>query len=299
MKRLEGSRPKNDIVSVRDQLSVGFARPFEIIASAHVVSECAQGRDLGHGGALCFLFVVHGRLNLDLEGRQLALAPDEAFLLAPARFQRVSISHGMDAEFYVVRFRRHRPAQGVPQRSLEVPDHVALGNPGRLKSVVRMFMEETRRYGGSPLVLHHLLVLMLCEMTRSSHVRSESEVREDNLESVASRVDAYIAAHYHEPIGTPDIAVELRYNPDYLERAYREERHVSIREAIHVRRIREARAQLLLQSSLGIAEIAALCGYADAGYFRRVFKRATSMTPHGYRVTHAADRPALRTALPV
>jgi YesN/AraC family two-component response regulator len=176
---------------------------------------------------------------------------------------------------------------------------VAVGNPGRLKNLVRMFMGETHRYGGSPLVLHHLLVLMLCEMTRASHLRSESEVREDNLESVASRVDACIAAHYHESIGTPDIAVELRYNPDYLERAYRAERHFSIREAIHARRIREARAQLLLQSSLGISEIAALCGYADTGYFRRVFKRATSMTPHGYRVTHAPDRPAVRTALPV
>jgi AraC-like DNA-binding protein len=296
---LEGLPAKNDILIVRDQLSVGFARPFEIVASAHVVSECAQGRDLGHGGALCFMFVVHGRLDLDVEGRQLTLASDEVFLLAPTRFQRVVISHGTDAEFFVVQFRRHGPAQGAPQRSLEVPDHVALGNPGRLKSLVRMFMEETRRYGGSPLVLHHLLVLMLCEMTRASHLRSESEVREDNLESVASRVDAYIAAHYHESIGTPDIAAELRYNPDYLERAYRAERHLSIREAIHARRIREARAQLLLQSSLGIAQIAALCGYADTGYFRRVFKRATSMTPHGYRVTHAPDRPAVRTALPV
>ncbi len=128
---------------------------------------------------------------------------------------------------------------------------------------------------------------MLCEMASSSLAQGGANAREDGLESIASRVDAYIAAHYHEPIGTPDIAQELHYNPDYLERAYRSERRVSIREAIHVRRLREARAQLLLQRQRGIAEIAALCGYSDAGYFRRVFKRATQMTPRRYRLLEA------------
>jgi YesN/AraC family two-component response regulator len=104
-------------------------------------------------------------------------------------------------------------------------------------------------------------------------------------------VDAFIAAHYHETLSTPDIAAELRYNPDYLERAYRQERRMSIREAIHARRINEARAQLLLLRKQGVAQIAALCGYTDAGYFRRLFKRATHMTPHGYRAVNTAFLP--------
>jgi YesN/AraC family two-component response regulator len=40
--------------------------------------------------------------------------------------------------------------------------------------------------------------------------------------------------------------------------------------------------------------VAALCGYADAGYFRRVFKRTTNLTPRGYRLMHAA-MPAVPT----
>jgi YesN/AraC family two-component response regulator len=112
---------------------------------------------------------------------------------------------------------------------------------------------------------------------------------EAGRESIASRVDAYVAAHYHEPIGTTDIARELRYNPDYLERSFRLERRMSIREAVHARRIKEARAQLLLQRTQDVAQIAALCGYTDLGYFRRVFKRATNMTPRGYRRMHAAQ----------
>jgi YesN/AraC family two-component response regulator len=148
--------------------------------------------------------------------------------------------------------------------------------------------DEVRRPLPSRAVLHHLLVLALCEMALSAHVLDGAEEREAGRESIASRVDAYIAAHYHEPISTTDIARELRYNPDYLERAFRMERRMSIREAVHERRIKEARAQLLLQRTQDVAQIAALCGYTDPGYFRRVFKRATNMTPRGYRLVHAA-----------
>ncbi|MGA2977014.1 MAG: helix-turn-helix transcriptional regulator [Spirochaetia bacterium] len=274
---------------MRDALSLGFARSFQILSSLHVVSESVTHRVLHHQAALCFLFNVHGDLYLDLKERRLALASDEAALFAFAGAGTIALSYGNDAEFYLLQFRQGRPAEGVPRLHLEVPEHVTLRNSGRLKHLVRMFMEQARRDGVSPLVLHHLLVLMLCETARSSHRRSETQAHEDGLENMASHVDAYIAAHYHEPIGTPDIAAELRYNPDYLERAYRSDRHMSIREAIHERRIREARAQLLLQRALGVAQVAALCGYPDAGYFRRVFKRATSMTPHGYRALNASD----------
>jgi AraC-like DNA-binding protein len=130
------------------------------------------------------------------------------------------------------------------------------------------------------------MVLALCELARSSHVEEGAAAREAGRESIASRVDAFIAAHYHEPVATPDIARELHYNADYLERAFRMERRMSIREAVHARRIKEARAQLLLQRTQGVAEIAALCGYTDPGYFRRVFKRATNMTPRGYRLVN-------------
>jgi AraC-like DNA-binding protein len=152
---------------------------------------------------------------------------------------------------------------------------------------MRRLIDEIWLPAPSRAILHHLVVLVLCELARSSRVGETAEEKEAGLESIASRVDAYIAAHYHEPMGTPDIAHELHYNPDYLERAYRMERRKAIGEAIRIRRINEARAQLLLQRGKGVAEIAALCGYADPGYFRLVFKRATNMTPHSYRLINS------------
>jgi AraC-like DNA-binding protein len=290
MKGLEGVPPRIDNRDVRDELPVAFARPFEIIAAAHVASRYALKEVMRRGSAVSLLFVVEGHLDLDLGGKHLALGPGEAFLAGPDALAPLTLSHGTDADFYLLQFVRTEVPAGLPRRTLEVPDHVAIHNPGRLKHLFRMLLEAMRARTGSPLILHHLVVLILCEMASSSRVQGEVRARADGLECMASRVDAYIAAHYHEPIGTPDIAREFRYNSDYLERAYRTERHMSIREAIHLRRIREARAQLLLQRARGIAEIAALCGFADVGHFRRVFKSAMHMTPHEFRSLDAEHR---------
>jgi AraC-like DNA-binding protein len=273
-----------------DCLRLGCPAAFENVHAEHLMVESpgvTPARALD-GGLL--LFSVHGTAVISAPRGDVTLRPNEAFLL-PSDGGIPAIRFSSPAELYLVGFRQERRGRNAARR-LDVPDHVTVLRPGRLTSLVRRLVDEVRQPAASPAILHHLLVLALCELARSSGAGDAAEEKEAVLESIASRVDAFIAAHYHEPIGTPDIARELHYNPDYLERAYRLERHMSIREAIHARRIKEAAAQLLLQRGKGVAEIAALCGYADAGYFRRVFKRATSMTPHGYRLSNSALRQA-------
>ena len=293
MKGLERAAPKNNTRLVRNELSVAFARPFEIIAAAHIASRYTAKEVMPRGSADSLLFVVEGHLDLDLGGKHISLGPREALLVGQDAREPMTLSHGKDADFYLLQFVRTEAPVGFPRRMLEVPDYVAMRNPARLKHLFLMLLEAMRARIGARLILHHLVVLMLCEMASSSSVQGEMPVRADRLESMASRVDAYIAAHYHESIGTPEIAREFRYNPEYLERTYRTDRHMSIREAIHLRRIREARAQLLLQQGRGIAEIAALCGFSDAGHFRRVFKRAMHMTPHEFRSLNTEHRGGL------
>lgn len=270
-----------------DEVPLVVAHPFTVVAAAHVASRYAAREVMRCGHATSLLFVVEGHLDLGLGGKHLALGPGEAFLAGPDASEPLILSHGTDAEFYRLQFVSRGVPEGFPRRVLKVPEHAAIRDPARLKHLFLMLVEAMRDQAGSRLILHHLVVLMLCDMASSSLVACEARTRADGLESLASRVDAYIAAHYHEPLGTPDVARECRYNPDYLERAYRAERHCSIREAIHLRRIKEARAQLLLQSSRGIAEIAALCGFSDVGHFRQVFKHAVHMTPHEFRFRNA------------
>jgi len=283
MKALESAPKRINNKDVRDELTVSFARPFKVISAAHVASRQAVNEVMPCGSAVTLLFVVRGHLDLDSDGKHLALKSGEAFLAESKAIKTFTLSHGSDADFYLLRFLRTEVPAGLPRRTLKVPNHVAIYNPGRLKHLFHMLLGAMRDWPRSLLIHHHLVILMLSEMASSSNKKAAVRVRADGLECMASRVDAYIAAHYHEHIGTPDIAREFRYNPDYLERAYRTKRQRSIREAIHFRRIREAQAQLLLQRTRGIADIAALCGFADVGHFRQAFKRAVHMTPHEFR----------------
>jgi AraC-like DNA-binding protein len=289
MEALERAPTRINNKIVRDELSVPFIRPFEVISAAHIAARQAVKELMPRSGAVTLLFVVRGRLDFSSDEKHLALEAGEAFLTESKVIIASTFSHGSNADFYLLRFLRTEVPAGVPRRTLKIPNHVAIHNPGRLKHLFHMLLEARRDCPHCPLIFHHLVILMLCEMT-SSNKRAAVRVGVDGLECMASRVDAYIAAHYHEHIGTPDIAREFRYNPDYLERAYRTKRHRSIRAAIHFRRIREAQAQLLLQRSRGIADIAALCGFVDVGHFRRAFKRAVHMTPHEFRSQQSGYR---------
>ena len=271
-------------------LRLGCPAAFECIQVDHLSLEQPGSVALSVARDVVLLFNVHGTLELPGDRSAVVLRPPEAFLFAGPR--QLDLRHSSGAEMYVLRVRRVALPRGVPRRRVEVPDHVTVRRPARLTHLLRRLMDEVRATAPSREVLNHLVVLALCELGQSSSVAEAAAGTEAGLENIASRVDAFIAAHYHESIGTPDIARELHYNPDYLERAYHLERRMSIREAVHARRIKEARAQLLLQQTKGVAEIAALCGYSDAGYFRRVFKRATNMTPHGYRLLNLAPRRA-------
>ena len=54
-------------------------------------------------------------------------------------------------------------------------------------------------------------------------------------------------------------------------------------------RIEQAK-NLLVMTQMEIAEVGARCGYADAAYFSRIFKKTTGMTPGGFRERTGVQR---------
>ena len=57
----------------------------------------------------------------------------------------------------------------------------------------------------------------------------------------------------------------------------------SILGAVHLKRIATARVMLRTDGRQNINEIAFACGYSDPGYFRRMFKRITGLSPKKFR----------------
>ena len=104
--------------------------------------------------------------------------------------------------------------------------------------------------------------------------------------ALAWKAQQIIHTRYHLPVSASMLAKELHCNADYLGRVYRHVFRVTLTEAIHKTRIRHATA-LLSEGLLSVDAISAQCGFDDVGYFRRIFKRASGMTPSDYRRIYA------------
>ncbi len=83
------------------------------------------------------------------------------------------------------------------------------------------------------------------------------------------------------PVALTRLAACCGVSPFHLQRLFVHATGLSPRQGQEMRRLRRARA--LLRGGTGLAEVAALCGFADQSHFTRVFKRLMGMPPGGFR----------------
>lgn len=92
----------------------------------------------------------------------------------------------------------------------------------------------------------------------------------------------YIAQNYTDNITTDFLARLSNTSNAYFCHIFKEVTGKSAKEYITDLRVEKA-AGLLLTTSMNITEIAMQCGFSDANYFTRSFKRIKSISPSQYR----------------
>jgi AraC-like DNA-binding protein len=270
-------------MDVQAKLRINFPAPISPLNAGLFVSNGTGTHDRRTIDSFVLIFVRKGTLDLYEEAEQFHLQEGQALILWP------NCEHGglspfpRDLRFYWVHFRLASQGDADTSDCLDVPRLVTVRNPDRLIEFFHRYLDdqETGRLTSTGASL--LLLLMLDEIR--STPASTAAPSEDSLCPIVALIEGFIANHYNEDISTSCIAGELNYNPDYLERVFRQRRGYTITRAIHRRRVKDART-LLIQHYMNIEEIAHSCGYRDAGYFRRVFKTMTGMTPHRFRHLH-------------
>lgn len=105
------------------------------------------------------------------------------------------------------------------------------------------------------------------------------------LSPVTEKVRAEIASSFSNPdLKIRSVLSGHGYAVDHVRRLFHAEMHMTPNEYLTVRRINYAR-QLMDQNEilhLQLADIALMCGYYDAHYFSRTFKKITGITPSEY-----------------
>lgn len=243
----------------------------------------ARGRGGRHGVRVTdsheLIFVQQGRLGMFEEGVEFAVEAGQTLILQAGRRHGGTEDYPDNLRFYWVHFRL-RAGDGVD--SLPVPQFATLADPDRMTALFRRFLDDqetrTRLDASSDLTVLQMLYEVAQPGNRSSATTGGV--------LPAQRADEYIRVHAFESIGTSEVAAALGYHPDYLGRVYKQHFGVSITDALNRRRIHEAKARLMDAPST-IDQIARECGYSDAEYFRRVFRKHEDMSPGAFRRLYA------------
>jgi len=99
---------------------------------------------------------------------------------------------------------------------------------------------------------------------------------------VIYKVMGYIKNNYAQKLSLEDIARQVYLSRSYLSSLFKKETGYSLFAYINHVRIEKSKLYLL-DHSISLVDIAALCGFEDQSYFTKVFKKATGLSPKRYR----------------
>lgn len=122
--------------------------------------------------------------------------------------------------------------------------------------------------------------LLLCVQQLVSEAPTESP--EGRTQNFFERVCIYLQSHYQNDITRDSVAQQFSVSPNHLSRLFHNHGHMTF--INYLTHVRIARSKYMLGNyNLKLEDIAARCGFRDAPYFCRVFKRLAKITPAEYR----------------
>jgi len=228
------------------------------------------------------IVVTAGTLRLSEEGRDFTVDAGEYLILVPGVRHWAKEDYPPGLEFYWLHFRIVTDDRGGAGRNpveIDVARHGQVGDPERMEELFRWFLDAQEKQDLDPKLARMLCLTMLFVLDHRGRRPSADDERVPMLVRQAKRI---LARCFQEELSTSLIARRLTCNPDYLGRLYRRHFGASIMEDLHGLRIRLAR-KMLMDEHLNVNEVAVRCGYRDATFFRRMFKRLVGLTPKAFR----------------
>lgn len=234
------------------------------------------------------IFVKQGELDMFEDEETFHLEAGQTLHLWPGRHHGSTRAMPPNLHFYWIHFTMAGLADSSADEeaftsAIKIPQVARISEPERLERLYRTFLEDQATSILNQFSANLLTMLMLNEVAQAHEIKpAEHEV----INVVATWANTYVRMNYDQPISTSTVAEALGFNADYLGRVYRQAYGYTLTEAIHLRRVKIA-CKHLLDTKLTIQQIAQKCGYTDADYFRRIFRRYMQVSPNHYRTEFA------------
>lgn len=122
--------------------------------------------------------------------------------------------------------------------------------------------------------LNSVMIRKYCLLVKNYSTRPYSQL----VRSCLDHIDFYYASE----LSLSRLAKLCSVSENHLSTSFKKETGMTVTDCINSTRIRHA-LTLLNTSSLSIGEISSRCGFFDANYFSRIFKKMKGITPRQYR----------------
>ncbi len=143
----------------------------------------------------------------------------------------------------------------------------------------------------SGMLSRHGLMMEILGMIFDPENASENSTGKEKLaNNVFIRAKSRFDSEFFNPdVNIKNTAAMLRVTPNHLSKLFR--RNLGIPCSNYLQNLRLTHAeQLLSEGNLSIQELAFACGFSDANYFSRCFRKRRQMTPGAFRKSHLASR---------
>lgn len=108
--------------------------------------------------------------------------------------------------------------------------------------------------------------------------KGQKSIRNDVLEALK-----YIEEHYNEDITLPDVADYICISKNHLSYLFKKETGKTFSDYLIQYRIDKAKEFFSADTKSTVSDIAEKTGFHDTGYFSKVFKKATGLSPNQYK----------------
>ena len=216
---------------------------------------------------------------MHLRGVPLAGSCSGSFLLAESGLldgHRATCSWWLAAAF------RDRYPNVRLEADAMVVDDAGMLTAGGACSLQSLMMKLIAKAGGEELAQQTARMLLIDTERQSQAPYVSQALMERPRNSLSEKAEHFLQHELHHEVSVTRLAEHCGTSERSLLRHFRT--HHGLTPVAHIQHLRVERAKALLETThLSFDEIVERCGYSDSASFRKLFKRATAITPGDYR----------------
>ncbi len=228
------------------------------------------------------VLVTEGQLHYLINDKPLTAGKGELLFIPKGTYREARNADDQPHQKYAIFFDGALPEYELP--ILRCGDFLQLkvglleNYKEKFKSIHRQSLEKRAYYN---VIQLGLLVELLGMASRELETPSLPKRKADGI----SRIESYIWSHHKESIPLQSLAALIGRSPNYTLSLFKEAVGMTPLDYQHRLRMTAAK-DLLVNTSMNVADIAEELGYYDAAYFYKSFVKGTGLAPSEYRCKH-------------